>query len=69
VSHPNSGLQQGPAPEKFGIVAVDCAKISVPDLVPGATYYGRVIIEPTTVEHNAGSLKATDQADSERLAS
>ena len=43
-------------PEHFGIVSVDCAKRRSKWML--CDFYGKVIIEPTTVEHNAGALKA-----------
>ena len=45
--------QVGPA--HFGIVAVDCAKRRSKWLL--CDFYGKVLIEPTTVEHNAGAFK------------
>ena len=42
-------------PEHFGIVAVDCAKRRSKWML--CDFYGKVIIEPTTVEHTAGALK------------
>ena len=47
-------------PEHFGVISVDCAKRRSKWML--CDFYGKVIIEPTIVEHNAGSLKAmTDQ--------
>ena len=43
-------------PEHFGVVSVDCAKRRSNWML--CDFYGKVIIEPTTVEHNAGALKA-----------
>jgi transposase len=43
-------------PEHFGVVSVDCAKRRSKWML--CDFYGKVIIEPTTVEHNAGALKA-----------
>src|SRR6516162_2672529 len=37
-------------PEHFGIVAVDCAKARSKWML--ADFYGRILIEPTVVEHN-----------------
>jgi len=62
VGKPGGVIQQRVqqvGPEKFGIVAVDCAKKRSRWFL--CDYYGRVIVEPTTVEHNAGSLKAMTQ--------
>jgi transposase len=42
-------------PEHFGVVAVDCAKRRSKWML--VDFYGKVIIEPTTVEHNAGQLR------------
>ena len=42
-------------PEHFGIVAVDCAKRRSKWML--CDFYGKVIIEPTTVEHTAGAFK------------
>lgn len=59
VGKPGGVIQQRvqqASPQRFGIVAVDCAKKRSRWFL--CDYYGRVIVEPTTVEHNAGSLKA-----------
>lgn len=50
---------QEASPQRFGIVSVDCAKRRSKWLL--CDYFGRVIIEPTTVEHNAGCLSAMTQ--------
>lgn len=51
---------QAVGPTHFGIIAVDCAKRRSKWML--CDFYGKVLIEPTTVEHNAGALKAmTDQ--------
>lgn len=42
-------------PENFGVVSVDCAKRRSKFML--CHFYGKVILEPTTVEHNAGALK------------
>jgi len=42
-------------PSHFGIVSVDCAKRRSKWML--CDFYGKVLIEPTTVEHNAGALK------------
>ncbi len=42
--------------EHFGIVAVDCAKARSRYFL--ADFYGRVLLEPATVEHNRGQLQA-----------
>lgn len=63
IGKPAGRIQQrvkAVGPEHFGIVAVDCAKRRSKWML--CDFYGKVIIEPTTVEHNAGSLQAmTDQ--------
>lgn len=43
-------------PTHFGIVSVDCAKRRSKWML--CDFYGKVLIEPTTVEHNAGAFKA-----------
>jgi len=48
-------------PEHFGVISVDCAKRRSIWML--CDFYGKVIIEPTIVDHNAGGLKAmTDLA-------
>lgn len=42
-------------PEHFGVVAVDCAKRRSKWML--VDFYGKVIVEPTTVEHNSGQLQ------------
>ena len=46
---------QEAGPEKFGIVAVDCAKARSKWML--ADFYGNVIVEPTDVEHNRSSFQ------------
>ena len=43
-------------PEHFGIVAVDCAKARSRYFL--ADFYGRTLLEPTTVAHNRGDFQA-----------
>ncbi|TWT98205.1 IS110 family transposase [Stieleria varia] len=43
-------------PQRFGIVAVDCAKRRSKWML--CDFYGRVIIEPTEVDHERGTLDA-----------
>lgn len=43
-------------PEHFGIVAIDCAKARSRYLL--ADFYGRPLLEPTTVAHDRGDLQA-----------
>ena len=46
-------------PERFGIVSVDCAKRRSKWMLCNS--YGKVIIEPTTVEHTNGALRVMTQ--------
>ena len=46
---------QAVGPEHFGIVAVDCAKRRSKWLL--CNFYGKVIVEPTAVEHTTGGLR------------
>ncbi len=50
---------QAVGPEHFGVVAVDCAKRRSKWML--CNFYGKVIIEPTKVEHTAGGLRAMTQ--------
>ncbi|MDA1055651.1 MAG: transposase [Planctomycetota bacterium] len=50
---------QAVGPEHFGIVTVDCAKRRSKWML--CDFYGKVIIEPTSVEHTAGGLRAMTQ--------
>jgi len=50
---------QAAGPEHFGIVAVDCAKRRSKWLL--CNFFGKVLIEPTTVEHTNGGLRAMTQ--------
>ncbi|TWU07889.1 IS110 family transposase [Stieleria varia] len=62
IGKPTGVIQQRvleATPQRFGIVSVDCAKRRSKWLL--CDYFGRVIIEPSTVEHNAGSLAAMTQ--------
>jgi transposase len=45
---------QAVGPSKFGIISVDCAKQRSKWFL--CNFFGKVIIEPTVVEHNAGAL-------------
>ena len=47
VIHPRV---QAVGPEHFGILCVDCAKARSKIML--ADFYGRVVLEPTTIEHN-----------------
>ncbi len=44
-------------PEHFAFVCVNCAKARSKILV--ADFYGRVLVEPTTVEHNRSAFDAS----------
>jgi len=50
---------QAVGPEHFGIVAVDCAKRRSKWML--CNFYGKVIVEPTVVEHTAGALRVMTQ--------
>ena len=53
VIHPRV---QAVGPEHFGVLSVDCAKARSKMML--ADFYGRVLIEPTAVEHNKAGLEA-----------
>jgi len=62
IGKPTGQIQervQAAGPEHFGIVAVDCAKRRSKWML--CNFYGKVIIEPTSVEHTAGGLRAMTQ--------
>lgn len=54
---------QAVGPEHFGVVSVDCAKRRSKWML--CNFYGKVLIEPTTVEHNAGALRLMTQLAAE----
>ena len=59
IGRPNGIIQpriQLAGPERFGIVAVDCAKQRCKWML--ADFYGNVIVEPTTVDCNREALRA-----------
>lgn len=59
IGKPSGVIQQRVqdiGPQHFGVIAVDCAKRRSKWML--CDYFGRVIIEPTIVEHHAGALKA-----------
>jgi hypothetical protein len=59
VGKPNGHIQErvrSVGPEHFGIVSVDCAKQRFKWML--CDFYGKIIIEPTVVEHNAFALEA-----------
>src|SRR5438874_6848027 len=47
---------QAVGPEHFGILAIDCAKARSRYFL--ADFYGRVLLEPTTLPHQRGDLQA-----------
>src|SRR5947208_2102362 len=47
---------QAVGPEHFGILAIDCAKARSRYFL--ADFYGRVLLEPTTLPHQRGDLRA-----------
>ena len=58
IGKPTGHIQervQAVGPEHFGIVAVDCAKRRSKWML--CNFYGKVLIEPTTVEHTTGGLR------------
>ena len=62
IGKPNGQIQervQAVGPEHFGIVAVDCAKRRSKWLL--CNFYGKVLVEPTWVEHTAGGMLAMTQ--------
>lgn len=46
---------QAVGPEHFGIISVDCAKCRSKWML--CNFYGKVLVEPTTVEHTTGGLR------------
>lgn len=59
IGKPTGKIQErvkAAGPEHFGIITVDCAKRRSKWML--CDFYGKVIIEPTTVEHNAGAFRA-----------
>jgi transposase len=66
VGKPTGQIQervQAVGPEHFGIVAVDCAKRRSKWML--CNFYGKVLVEPTSVEHTAGGLRAMTQSVAE----
>ena len=62
IGKPTGQIQervQAIGPEHFGIVAVGCAKRRSKWML--CDFYGKVIIEPTSVEHTAGGLRVMTQ--------
>ena len=59
VGKPGGVIQQrvqAVGPQRFGVIPVDCAKRRSKWML--CDFYGKVIVEPTTVEHTAGSFNA-----------
>jgi len=66
IGKPNGQIQervQAVGPEHLGIVAVDCAKRRSQWML--GNFYGKVIIEPTTVEQTTGALRMMTHSVSE----
>lgn len=66
IGKPNGQIQErvrAVGPEQFGIVSVDCAKRRSKWML--CNFYGKVLVEPTTVEHTTGGLWAMTQRVSE----
>lgn len=66
VGKPTGQIQervQAVGPEHFGVVAVDCAKRRSKWML--CNFYGKVLVEPTSVEHTAGGLRAMTQSIAE----
>jgi transposase len=62
IGKPTGQIQervQAVGPEHFGIVSVDCAKRRSKWML--CNFYGKVIIEPTNVEHTSGGLRVMTQ--------
>lgn len=62
IGKPTGQIQervQAAGPEHFGIVSVDCAKRRSKWML--CNFYGKVVVEPTTVEHTAGTLRVMPQ--------
>jgi len=62
LGKPNGVIQhrvKDVGPEHFGVVAVDCAKARAKWML--CNFYGRVLVEPTIVSIDHGSLQAAVQ--------
>lgn len=62
IGKPTGQIQervQAVGPEHFGIVSVDCAKRRSKWML--CNFYGKVLVEPTTVEHTSGGLRVMTQ--------
>ena len=70
IGKPNGQIQervQAVGPEHFGVVAVDCAKRRSKWML--CNFYGKVIIEPTCVEHTSGGLQVMTRLVAETCSS
>ena len=59
IQRPNGDLSprvQSVGPDHFGILAIDCAKARSRYLL--ANFYGRILLEPTTLTHARGDFQA-----------
>jgi transposase len=66
IGKPTGQIQQrvqSVGPEHFGIIAVDCAKRRSKWML--CNFYGKVVVEPTTVEHTNGALRLMTQLAAE----
>lgn len=66
IGKPTGQIQQrvqAVGPERFGIVSVDCAKRRSKWML--CNFYGKVVVEPATVEHTKGALRAMTQVIAE----
>jgi transposase len=66
IGKPTGQIQervQAVGPEHFGIIAVDCAKRRSKWML--CNFYGKVLVEPTSVDHTAGGLYAMIQSIAE----
>lgn len=62
IGRPRGRIQErvrAVGPEHFGVVAVDCAKRRSKWML--CNFFGKVIVEPTSVEHTAGGLREMTQ--------
>ena len=62
IGKPTGQIQQrvqAVGPEHFGVIAVDCAKRRSKWML--CNFYGKILVEPTTVEHTHGALQVMTQ--------
>ena len=62
IGKPTGRIQQhiqAVGPEHFGVIAVDCAKRRSKWML--CNFYGKILVEPTTVEHTHGALQVMTQ--------